>query len=40
MHLQKDAGGSSVDGNQATLIKRTFHQQCFAQLALGLTQRN
>ncbi|MCO5590127.1 hypothetical protein L7F22_044096 [Adiantum nelumboides] len=40
MHLQKDAGGSSVDGNQATLIKRTFHQQCFVQLALGLTQRN
>lgn len=39
MHLQKDAGGSSVDGNQATLIKRTFHQQCFVQLALGLTQR-
>ncbi|PWN36823.1 prolyl oligopeptidase [Meira miltonrushii] len=39
MHLQKNAGGNAVDGNQATLIKKAFHQQCFVQLALGLTQR-
>ncbi|PWN36813.1 alpha/beta-hydrolase [Meira miltonrushii] len=40
MHLQKDAGHNVIDANQDTAIAKYFHQQCFVQLALGLTKKD
>ncbi|PWN36836.1 alpha/beta-hydrolase [Meira miltonrushii] len=38
MHIAKSAGHSDVGNNQDTAIIKNFHQECFVQLALGLTK--